>query len=146
MKQTKIQTNKQTNKQSIQITFLRRQEHLGSPALAGCWFDEGLNRQLKALAASAHRLVFAARVLTEFRHAYGDRREAKRRVVIRDCPLADFTIYMCFRFLFFCFCLLLLGCCFVPGGCENIGGQTHKGGKHTYTYIYIYIYVDATET
>ena len=37
--------------------------HFGSPAAWACWEDESLNQVLKAVSASAHRLVWHKRVL-----------------------------------------------------------------------------------
>ena len=51
----------------------------GSPTMTGAWYEEGLNKVLKAVAPNAHRCVFGRRVLTEYNRATDA--PAKRRRV-----------------------------------------------------------------
>jgi len=52
---------------------------LGSPYLGGTWDDETINGQLKLICMRAHRSVWHARVLTEFRVAFGGPRRTRQR-------------------------------------------------------------------
>ena len=51
---------------------------MGSPALYGCWQDEGLNRLLRDVAKDAHSRVHDKRILSEFPRAH-DRARAKKK-------------------------------------------------------------------
>ncbi len=51
---------------------------MGSPKLGGTWRDEGINRNLKDAAATAHRLVWDKRVLATFRSSVTDAKRSRR--------------------------------------------------------------------
>ena len=54
--------------------FVCRSASCGAPKLSGCWRDEGLNRNLRDAAASAHRRVWTRRVISSFRSSVSTKR------------------------------------------------------------------------
>ena len=57
---------------------LHRLRYCGSPALWATWLDESLNANFGDIAAAAHALVWSQRVLSEWRHFYGDLKRSTR--------------------------------------------------------------------
>ena len=84
------QEARRTHKDKRQQQTQTRLQRLGSPAYVGTWHDESINGFLRGIAAAAHRCVWHARVLTDFRAAYAAAEAAKevaqaRRVRPRRC-------------------------------------------------------------
>ena len=50
----------------------------GGPSMYGCWQDESINGLVASIAVHAHRLVWAKRLLIEWRKAYGLERRRSR--------------------------------------------------------------------
>ena len=53
-------------KHHLFIHVLQRTPVNGSPGIASCWMDESLNKQLAAMAGSAHALVWERRIFTSW--------------------------------------------------------------------------------